>query len=169
LGFALSSECESSEEMNSLSSLAFEGDRQHATIVPRVRSIRVLTNSNPIPLEAPFITNTALRSWFRTYDVDCPLEKSISGKIGVPLDAGGSGAWKEEEEDDNDDVRKNLKFGVGEGDDFSGNEKVMRSGFCLATYVRIANAMQLLPSVECNGIIVFLAVKTEKEGLKFLG
>jgi len=75
-----------------------------------VRSISAFTNPNPIPLEAPFTTNTALGSWFLVCDVlkaDSFLEKSISGKIGVPFDSGGSGGIKEDNEDD----LKRLKLG----------------------------------------------------------
>lgn len=43
---------------------AVSGDRQHATILPRVRRVRVCTNCNPIPREDPLTTNTAFGSSF---------------------------------------------------------------------------------------------------------
>ena len=41
-----------------------EGDRQQAIILPCVRSNRLETNCNPIPRDAPLITNTAFGSEF---------------------------------------------------------------------------------------------------------
>lgn len=58
-----------------------------------VRSTRLLTNWNPIPLLAPVTTKTALGSLFRLVASDSGLDetaKSISGKTGVPCVPGGS-------------------------------------------------------------------------------
>ena len=70
------------------------GDRQHATIFPFVRSNRLETNCNPIPREAPLITNMALGSEFRLSELFSLLFalKSIWGKTGWPCDSGGMGA-----------------------------------------------------------------------------
>ena len=89
-----------------------EGDRQHATIFPCVRSNRLMTNCSPIPREAPLITNTAFGSEFRLSElfslfVLLRLLKSIWGKTGWPCDSGGMGALNEaaiaDDDDDDDD------------------------------------------------------------------
>ena len=61
-----------------------EGDRQQAIILPCVRSNRFETNCNPIPRDAPLITNTAFGSEFRLIELVSLLFalKSIWGKTG---------------------------------------------------------------------------------------
>ena len=91
------------------------GDRQHAIILPVVRSSKLFTNCNPIPRDAPLITNTALGSEFL---LSSPLllllllSNCISGKTGWPCDVGGSGASNDaaisDDDDDEDDACRQV-------------------------------------------------------------
>mmetsp|Transcript_23460 Transcript_23460/g.50194 ORF Transcript_23460/g.50194 Transcript_23460/m.50194 type:complete len:229 (-) Transcript_23460:288-974(-) len=74
----------------SFSSLALEGDRQHAMILPFVLSNRLITNCNPMPRFEPVTTNTASGSALRIVAASLlsPSEgerrNRMSGKTGWP-------------------------------------------------------------------------------------
>ena len=90
------------------------GDRQHAIILPCVRSNRLETNCNPIPREAPLITNMALGSEFRLSELFSLLAlKSIWGKTGWPCDSGGMGALNDAAIADDDDDECDLVIVAG--------------------------------------------------------
>ena len=93
------------------------GDRQQAIIFPCVRSNRLETNCNPIPREAPLITNMALGSELRLIEFSLFALKSIWGKTGWPCDSGGMGALNDaaiaDDEDDEECDRVVVVVTVG--------------------------------------------------------
>mmetsp|Transcript_25913 Transcript_25913/g.54763 ORF Transcript_25913/g.54763 Transcript_25913/m.54763 type:complete len:131 (+) Transcript_25913:811-1203(+) len=63
----------------------------------------LITNCNPMPREDPFTTNTASGSALRlvaAFESSSEDENWISGKTGCPCDFGGSGASKEDPDEE---------------------------------------------------------------------
>lgn len=93
--------------------VASDGVLQHAIIVPLTRPDSVFTICSPMPLDAPVTTKIASGSEFRRKDASDPFLvltssagdkfRSTLGNIGVPLNAGGSGASNDDDDGDDDD------------------------------------------------------------------
>jgi hypothetical protein len=104
------------------------GVRQHAIIVPLVRSNNVFTTCTPIPLDEPLTTKTDSILLLRctAYCIDVVV-KSISGKIATPLDIGGAGAWNDDDDDDDDDNNRDDDDNNRDDDDNDDDDKSILS------------------------------------------